>query len=119
MSEHTEVTSKDGKQTWRLRYNNRALRWFEQQTGLKFMHIDPNNLGLEEATLLIAAGLHHENREVTVEDADDLVDAVGLHGAYQAMMSAIERDLGGDVEELEALNGSAPKNASGAGARRK
>lgn len=117
--DYTELRARDGSRTWRLRYTNRGLRWFERQTGLRFTDIDPNKLGLEEATALIAAGLLHEHKDVTIEDADDLIDGVGLHQAFRGFMEAIERDLGGDLDELEPLNGTAPKNVSGAGSRRK
>lgn len=116
--EYTELKSKDGTQTWRLRYNNRALRWFEQQTGLKIMQIDDDSLGMNEITYLLAAGLLHENRDITVDDADDVIDVVGMKRSYELAMEAIQRDLSDDDPdaELQPLNGTASKNAlSGAG----
>lgn len=116
--EYTELKARDGSQTWRLRYNNRALRWFEQQTGLKIMQIDDSALGMNEITYLLAAGLLHENRNITVDDADDVIDAVGMKRAYELAMEALQRDLGDDDPdtELQPLNGTASKNAvSGAG----
>ena len=90
MSEYTEIRSRDGNQVFRLRYNNKALRWFERQTGLKFLSIDPNKLGLDEVSHLAAAGLIHENPDITI-------DAVGMeaHGtnpfehAYDKVKSAL------------------------------
>lgn len=116
--DYTEVKGKDGR-VYRLRYNNKALRWFERQTGLKFMSIDPNKLGLDEVSHLAAAGLIHEQPDITIDDADEFVDNVGLQRAFRAVMEAVEHDLGGDLDELEPMNGTAPKNASGAGSKRK
>ena len=119
MSEYTEIRSRDGNQVFRLRYNNKALRWFERQTGLKFMSIDPNNLGLDEVSHLAAAGLIHENPDITIDDADDFIDTVGLQRAFRAVMEAVEHDLGGDLDEPEPMNGTDPKNATGAGSKQR
>lgn len=120
--EYTEMHARDESQTWRLRYNNRALRWFEQKTGLTFMQMDENELGLNEITYLVAAGLQHENPEITAEDADEVIDAVGFRPAFTTVMEALQHDLGSELEDAEqtgATNGTAPKNASGTGAKRR
>ncbi len=118
----TEVTARDGSRTWRIRYNNKSLRWFERQTGLRFMGLDPNTLGMDEITYLVAAGLLYEQADVTIDDADEFIDAVGLQTAYRAVMDAVEHDLGSDLDPSllpNAANGTAPKNARGAGMTRK
>lgn len=115
--DYTELKARDGSQTWRLRYGNRSLRWFERQTGLKIMSLDMDNLGMEEITALVAAGLIHDNPAITLDDADDVIDAVGMYRAYNAAMERMQYDLADDDPDkpLEPMNGTARKNVSGAG----
>lgn len=115
--DYTELRSKDGSQTWRLRYGNRSLRWFERQTGLRIMELDTGSLGMDEITALVAAGLIHEQPDITVDDADDVIDAVGMRKAYNAAMERMQHDLADDDPDkpLEPMNGTARKNVSGAG----
>lgn len=120
--EYTEMQSRDGSRVYRLRYNNRALRWFERQTGLSFMQMDDSKLGLNEVTYLVAAGLQHEMPEITVDDADDVIDDVGFTTAFEKVRDALEHDLGNEVEageQSQATNGTASKNVSGTGAKQR
>ena len=115
--EYTELRARDGSQTWRLRYGNRSLRWFERQTGLRIMQLDMENMGMDEITSLVAAGLIHEMPDITLDDTDDVIDAVGFEKAYHVAMERIQQDLTDDDPDkpLEPLNGTAQKNVSGAG----
>lgn len=122
--EYVEIEGQDGKRL-RLRYEWRSIRWLEAQTGQSFQELF-ESLGVrttaEDLSWMVAAALYHEDREVTIDAGDDLIEAVGLHAAMAAVGQAIERSsfMKGAVEAMAAGNGTAPKNAmTGTSSRRR
>jgi hypothetical protein len=121
VAEYHEIAAGDG-QTWRLRFNNRALRWFEQETGIKFTNINESDLGLTEITYLVAAGMYgYHGQPVTVEDADEFVDTLGLQRAMESAMTALQDDLKIDLEDTEqaSQNGATAKKKNSTGKSQK
>lgn len=104
---------------WRLRYTNRALRWFETATGVSIMALERvfngGDLNLETITYLVAAGLYHEKRDVTLDDADDLLDECGFHPTFQAVKQAFEQStmLKNAPETAGETSGKAKKPGTG------
>lgn len=116
----TEVVGEDGK-VWRLRYSNGALRWIERKIGINFMQgADLGALSLDDATMIVTAGLLHENRDATVEDGDDYLDSVGLQRGYEAALQALQHWIGADLDSTllptaDNGDGTDSKNVLGAG----
>lgn len=119
----------DAGQRWRFRYPMRALRWLETQTGEAFQQtfdaLGNNEAGLTEQSLMVAAALYHENPDVTLDDADEVLESVGYVPTLAAVMEAVEKSalIKGlseeDQQEFEQAKANAQKNVRGTGTRRK
>lgn len=115
--EYVELRSDDG-QVWRMRFGMGALRWLEEQTGESFIELaeslgEGRQLSFTTISTLVAAALRHENRNVTLDDADAVIDAAGLGATLDAAMEAFRRSNLMKVadDEAPAADGSATKNA--------
>ena len=114
--EYIEIERESG-QRLRLRYEWRSIRWLETQTGRSFQELF-ESLGsratAEDLSWMVAAALYYENREVTIEDGDDVIEELGLAAAMTAVGEAIEHSsfMKGAAEALAKQNGTAPKNVT-------
>jgi len=121
----TEITGSDG-QTWRIRFTLKALGWFERQTGIRMASMTDDglaNLWLDEMAWLFAAGLYHENKDVTLDDGYELLESLSSEQAQEQLMAALRRDQGLDLPAANdsdddgqpTQDGTAPKNVTGTG----
>lgn len=122
----TEIKGEDGR-TWRLRFSLAALGWFERQSGLKVSALTGDrlqNLWLDEIAMLFAAGIYHENRDVTIDDGYEILESLSSEQAQKQLMEALYRDQGIELPPDEAAqvndsaqteSGTDPKNVSGTG----
>lgn len=90
-----EIVGSDGTK-WRIRYSLEALAWFERQTGIKLAKvegIDPGEMYLDEMAALFAAGIYHENRDVTVSDGFQMLESLSNDQAAE-LLETFARDQG-------------------------
>lgn len=122
--ECVEVQSDSG-QVYRFRFGMTGLRWLEEQVGESFVELGQRlqqggSVSLTFISALVAAGLRHERRDITLDDADAVIDDLGLNRAMNAAMEAFTRSnlfKGSGDAEAEDGDGAAPKNAAGTGTR--
>lgn len=117
-----EVQSDSGE-VYRFRFGMTGLRWLEDQVGESFVELgrrleQGGNVSLTLVSALVAAGLRHERRDITLDDADAVIDDLGLNRAMNAAMEAFTRsNLFKSSGDAGAGEGTAPKNAAGTGTR--
>lgn len=78
--------------TWIFRYGNQAYRLFELQTKKPLGAVlqgDLANVGFAELTCLVWAGLKHYQPKATLEDVDEILDALGYEAVLNVAMDAI------------------------------
>ena len=81
---------KINKKEYELKYSFRALRVIEKDLGLKFSEFDKADLGSLEVVLKIfRAGLLHENKDITLDQAEELLDEHGFSNEF--FMEVIEK----------------------------
>lgn len=123
--EYVELDTPSGRK--RLRYSWRAIRWLEEQTGQTFQELF-ESLGTQVSaytiSLLVAGALYEENRDVTIDDGDDLIEEIGLSAAMDAVQRAIEQSAvvrganvegasDGDIPKLHATTGKSSRKQAG------
>ena len=122
--EYVEVQSDSGE-VYRFRFGMAGLRWLEEQVGESFVELgrrleQGGNVSLTLVSALVAAGLRHERRDITLDDADAVIDDLGLNRTMDAVLAAFTRSnlfkgaRDGDDADGES---AAPKNAAGTGTR--
>lgn len=88
-----EITIEANEKTYRLYYGNRAFRlaelkmekpWLQANTDLR-----------QDVTILIWAGLQQHHPELTLEETDELIDAVGFGNVMTVATRAMVRAAGG------------------------
>lgn len=80
-----------------LRYGMKALSLVEKKLGKPVAKIDMNNLTMEDAAIMIWAGLAHEDPDLTPEKVMDLVDEYSdIQTVFEAMGKAFEAAFGAD-----------------------
>lgn len=122
--EYVEVQSDSG-QVYRFRFGMTGLRWLEEQVGESFVELgrrleQGGNVSLTLVSALVAAGLRHERRDITLDDADEVIDNLGLQRTMDAVLAAFTRSnlfKGSGDAEAEDGDGAAPKNAAGTGTK--
>jgi len=85
---------KVGDKIYPLKYNNKALRTLEKQLGMPITKIgrkmQEEEFGVNELTEILRIGLIHWKPEITIDEADEIIDAVGLSKASEAIGKAFE-----------------------------
>jgi len=120
--EYVEVRSDSG-QVYRFRFGMTGLRWLEEQVGESFVELgrrleQGGNVSLALVSALVAAGLRHEWRDITLDDADEVIDNLGLQRTMDAVLEAFTRsNLFKGSGDAEAGEGTVPKNAAGTGTK--
>lgn len=124
--EYVEIDTPSGRK--QLRYSWRAIRWLEEQSGQSFQELfESLERGVSAYTisLLVAGAQYEENRDVTIDDGDDLIEEIGLSAAMEAVQKAIEQSAvlrganvegasDGDIPKLHATTGTnSGKRAAG------
>lgn len=99
----------DGKR-YTLRYGNRALRWAEKELGKPFTQMDEGTLG--DLTVLVWAGLQQYHPELSIDDVDEIFDAVGYQQLGEMSARAVQAAF------PAARDGAAPGNGRTAGTGR-
>ena len=88
-----------------LRYGMKALSLIEKKLKKPISQIDMDNLTMEDAAVMIWAGLQHEDKNLTPDKVMDLVDD---HSNVQAVMIAMGKAFaeafGVEEPEEEAKN---------------
>lgn len=88
-----------------FRYGMKALHLIEKKLGKPVAKIDMENLTMEDAAVIIWAGLQHEDKDLTPEKVMDLVDEYSsLPAVMQAMGEAFAAAFGADAPEEDAKN---------------
>lgn len=120
--DYVEVQSDSGE-VYRFRFGMTGLRWLEEQVGESFVELGQRlqpggKVSFTLISALVAAGLRHERRDITLDDADAVIDDLGLNRAMNAAVEAFNRSkLFKGMRDAEAGEGTAPKNAAGTGTR--
>lgn len=120
--DYVEVQSDSGE-VYRFRFGMAGLRWLEDQVGESFVELgrrleQGGNVSLTLVSALVAAGLRHERRDISLDDADEVIDNLGLQRTMDAVLAAFTRsNLFKGSRDAEAGEGTAPKNAAGTGTR--
>lgn len=91
-----------------IKYNNYAFRKMEKTLGVPLpklgAEIANNEIGINEITVMLWGGLLHKNRDATIDDADEIIDAVGYNKVAEAVNEAM-------AEYFPKAEGDSPKNA--------
>lgn len=83
-----------------FRYGMKAISLVEKKLKKPMAKIDLDNATMEETATMIWAGLHHEDKSLTVDKVMDLVDEhSNLVTVAEAMGKAMAEAFGGDEEE--------------------
>ena len=83
-----------------FRYGMKAISLIEKKLGKPIGKIDLENLTMEDAAVMIWAGLAHEDPELTPEKVMDLVDEYSdIQTVLTAMGEAFQGAFGGRTEE--------------------
>lgn len=78
-----------------LRYGMKAISLIEKKLKKPISKIDMENLTMEDAAVMIWAGLQHEDKELTPDKVMDLIDDYSdITTALQAMSNAFESAFG-------------------------
>ena len=77
-----------------LKFNNRAMRRFQEASGESIIEVWMVGLhggfGHKQVTYLLWAGLIHDDRSLTVEDVDDLIDNARGDGLAEKLNSVMK-----------------------------
>lgn len=85
-----------------FRYGMKAISLIEKQLKKPISKIDLENLTMEDAAVMIWAGLVHEDKDLTPDKVMDLVDEYSdITTVLQAMSEAFQSAFGGDKREGE------------------
>ncbi len=85
-----------------FRYGMKAISLIEKQLKKPISKIDLENLTMEDAAVMIWAGLVHEDKDLTVDKVMDLVDEYSdITTVLQAMNEAFQSAFGGDKRKGE------------------
>lgn len=90
--------------TRNLKYGMRAISLIEKKFKKPITKVDMDNLTMEETAVMIWAGLHHEDKELTPDKVMDLVDDYSnMVKVVEAMGEALQEAFGNEekVEETE------------------
>lgn len=88
-----------------FKYGMKAISLIEKKFKKPIGKIDYENLTMEEAAILIWAGLVHEDNNLTPEKVMDLVDEYSnFREVIAEMMEAINKAFGLDEEEVKEKN---------------
>jgi len=88
-----------------FRYGMKALHLIEKKLKKPISKIDMENLTMEETAIIIWAGLHHEDKDLTPDKVMDLVDEYSnIPAVMQAMGEAFAAAFGADAPEEDAKN---------------
>ena len=90
-----------------LRYGNRAFRLFEREAGKPLGALTAESI--QEMTLVVWAGLQTHHPDISVEDVDEVIDAVGYTEMTRMVTAALK------AARAQAGEGEAPGNAARAG----
>lgn len=85
--------------TRNLRYGMKAISMIEKKFGKSVSKIDMDNLTMEDAAVMIWAGLVHEDAELTTEKVMDLVDE---YSDIQTILEAMGEAFQGAFSQGEA-----------------
>lgn len=84
-----------------FKYGMKAIHLIEKKLNQPISKIDLNNLTMEDAAILIWAGLVHEDKELTPEKVMDLVDDYSTLPAVMEEMSKAFTEAFGISEETQ------------------
>lgn len=85
-----------------FRYGMKAISLIEKQLKKPISKIDLENLTMEDAAVMIWAGLVHEDKDLTPDKVMDLVDEYSdITTVLQAMGEAFRSAFGGNEEANE------------------
>jgi hypothetical protein len=83
-----------------LKYGMKAISLIEKKFKKPIAKIDMENLTMEDTSIMIWAGLQHEDRELTPEKVMDLIDEYStITTAIQEMGEAFQGAFGEVTEE--------------------
>ena len=83
-----------------FRYGMKAISLIEKKLGKPIGKVDMENLTMEDAAVMIWAGLVHEDKDLTPEKVMDLVDEYSdIQTVLTAMGEAFQGAFGGRTEE--------------------
>ncbi|MDU6296814.1 hypothetical protein [Clostridium celatum] len=92
--------------TRNFRYGMKAISYIEKKFKQPIAKVDLNGLTMEEAAVVICAGLMHEDKKLTPDKVMDLIDEKGnFMEVIKAMGKAFNEAFGGnEVEIIEEKN---------------
>ncbi len=82
-----------------LRYGMKAISIIEKQFKKPIGQIDMNNMTMDDAAILICAGLQHEDKDLTPNKVMDLIDDYSdITTALNAMAEAFQGAFGAKTD---------------------
>lgn len=89
----------------KLRFTTNAIAELEDVLGQPITKLDEESLGVKTLRALLWAGLLHENRDLTIEEAGDLMDHANLEDIATKVMEALQLAFGGNTKEKNKVSG--------------
>lgn len=92
-----EYEIKVGDKAYSLKYNNKALRTLERTLDMSLVKLGEmmqENMSIGTLTEIFRVGLLHKNPEITVDEAGEIIDEIGLTEAADAVGKALELAFG-------------------------
>lgn len=90
-----------------LRYNLRALSQIEETIGIPLARLDVNNVSIKHLSIMIWAGLNHEDKDLTPDIVMDLIDEYSdMNEANEVMIKALNEAFGEKNKKAVAKSGT-------------
>lgn len=90
-----------------LRYNLRALSLVEEAVGIPLAQLNVNNVSIKDTSIMIWAGLYHEDKDLTPDIVMDLIDEYSsIEDASDIMIRALDEAFGEKNKKAVAKNGT-------------
>ena len=78
-----------------LRFGMRAISYIEKTLKIPIQKLDMDMMTMEQAAIVILAGLRHEDNDLTSERVMELIDKhSNISNAFEALGQAMEESLG-------------------------
>lgn len=94
-----------------LRYSLRALSLIEENIGIPLARLDVNSISIKHLSIMIWAGLYHEDKDLTPDMVMDLIDDYSdMDKANEAMIKALDEAFGEKNKKAVAKNGTGKRH---------
>jgi len=93
----------------KLKYTNGALRKFQEKTDRKALKLKPDEFA-EYATELIWCGLLHQDKELSIDDVDEMIGPSNIHYVMEKISEAWGMAMTEHKEPVEGNADPLPEN---------